>query len=89
MPKWVEKILKSNLGEKSLKSTICNLSSFRMFIKKKYNPAIIIPKNPTQRKKLDMSLLIGQCLQDVHLMKKKINLNITKEKIVLKNYVKS
>ena len=89
MPKWVEKILKSNLGEKSLKSTICNLSSFRMFIKKKYNPAIIIPKNPTRRKKLDMSLLIGQCLQDVHLMKKKINLNIAKEKIVLKNYVKS
>ena len=89
MPKWVEKILKSNLGEKSLKSTICNLSSFRMFIKKKYNPSIIIPKNPTRRKKLDMSLLIGQCLQDVHLMKKKINLNITKEKIVLKNYVKS
>ena len=81
MPKWVEKILKSNLGEKSLKSTICNLSSFRMFIKKKYNPAIIIPKNPTQRKKLDMSLLIGQCLQDVHLMKRK-NLIITEEKIM-------
>ena len=26
MPKWVEKILKSNPGEKSLKSTTCNLS---------------------------------------------------------------
>ena len=33
-----------------------------------------------------MSLLVGQCLQNVHLMKKKINLIITEEKIVLKNY---
>ena len=46
-------------------------------------------KNHTQRKKLDMSLLVGQCLQDVHLLKEKINLIITEEKIVLKNYVKS
>ena len=36
-----------------------------------------------------MSLLVGPCLQDVHLIKKKINLIITEEKIVLKNYVKS
>ena len=36
-----------------------------------------------------MSLLVGKCLQVVHLMKKKINLIITEEKIVLKNYVKS
>ena len=36
-----------------------------------------------------MSLLVGQCLQDLHLMKKKINLIITEEKIVLKNCVKS
>ena len=49
---------------------------------------IIILKNHIQRKKLDMSLLVGQCLQDVHLMKKKINLIITEENIVLENYVK-
>ena len=36
-----------------------------------------------------MSLLVGQCLQVAHLIKKKINLIITEEKIVLKNYVKS
>ena len=42
-----------------------------------------------RRKKLTMSLLIGQYLQNVHLIKKKINLIITEEKIVLKNYVKS
>ena len=46
-------------------------------------------KNLTHRKKLDMSLLVGQCLQDVHLIKNKINLIITKEKIILKNYVKN
>ena len=28
-----------------------------------------------------MSLLVGQCLQDVHLIEKKINLIITEEKI--------
>ena len=36
-----------------------------------------------------MSLPNGQCLQDVHLIKKKMNLIITEEKIVLKNDVKS
>ena len=35
-----------------------------------------------------MNLLFGQCLKNVCLMKKKINLIITEEKIVLKNYVK-
>ena len=47
-----------------------------------------IPKNHTQRKKLDMSLLVGQRLQDVHLIKKKINLIITEKKIVLKKLCK-
>ena len=59
-----------------------------MFTEKK-NLVKAIPKNLTQRKKLDMSLLIGQGLQDVHLIKKKINLIIAEEKIVLKNYVKN
>ena len=31
-----------------------------------------------------MNLLVGQCLQGVHLIKKKINLIITEDKIVLK-----
>ena len=33
---------------------------------------IIILKNHTHRKKLSMNVLFGQCLQDVHLIKKKI-----------------
>ena len=36
-----------------------------------------------------MNFLVGQCLQDVNLIKKEINLIMTEEKIVLKNYVKS
>ena len=47
--------------------------------------SIIISKSLTQRKKLSMSLLVGQHLKKVHLIKKKINLIITEEKIVLTN----
>ena len=50
---------------------------------------IAISKNLTQRKKLYMSFLVGQCLQDVHLIKKKRNLIITEEEVVLKKYAKS
>ena len=35
-----------------------------------------------------MSLLVGQCLKNAHLMKNKINLIAIEEKIVLKNYAK-
>ena len=45
MPKQVEKILKCNPGEKSIKA------AFAIY--------------------LDLSVLLGQCLQDVHLIKKK------------------
>ena len=43
----------------------------------------------TGKKRLDMSLLVEQCLQDVHSIKNKIKLIITEEKIVLKIYVKN
>ena len=47
---------------------------------------IIISKNLTQKKKAkQLNLLVGQCLQNFHLMKKKINLVIVGEIIVLKN----
>ena len=36
-----------------------------------------------------MGLLVGQCLRDVHLIKKKINLIITEENVVLKYDVKN
>ena len=50
---------------------------------------IIISKNHIQKKRLNMSLLVGHCSQDVHLIKKKINLIITEKNIVLKNCVKN
>ena len=88
MPKQAGKTLKYIHGEKSLKAPFAIYHDLECLLKKN-NLVKIIPKNLTQRKKLYMSLLVGQCLQVVHLMKKKINLIITKEKIVLKNYVKS
>ena len=46
-------------------------------------------KNHIQKKMPNMSLLVGHYLKNVHLMKKKINLIIVQEIIVLKNCVKS
>ena len=60
-----------------------------MYIKKKYNLAKTTQKNLIQKKKLYMNLLVGQCLEDVHLIKKKINLIPMEEKIVLKNCAKN
>ena len=59
-----------------------------MYIKKLQS----IQNNPEKyytEKKLDMSLLVGHYIQDVHLIKKKNNLITTEEKIVLKNYAKN
>ena len=41
----------------------------------KYNLVKTIQKNHLQKKKLDMSLLVGQCLQNVHLIKKENKLD--------------
>ena len=96
IPKWVKKILKYNPGEKSLQAPLAIYLDLESLLKKNNLVKIIIliikliiSKNLTQKKKLSMSLLVGQYLQNVHLMKKKINLIIVEEKIVLKNYVKS
>ena len=88
MSEWVNKILKHNPGEKLLKAPFTIYLDLECTLKKLQS----IQNNPEKsytEKKLDMSLLFGQCLQDVHLIKKKINLIITEEKIVLKNYVKN
>ena len=80
MPEWVQKILKYNLGEKSLKVLFAIYLDLECLLKKN-NLVKRIPKNFTQRKKLYISLLVGQCLQDAHLIKQKINFIITEEKI--------
>ena len=59
-----------------------------MFTKKNIFVKITV-KNPTQRKNLYMSLLVGQCLQDVHLIKKENKLNYYRGKDCIENYVKS
>ena len=59
-----------------------------MFAKKRES----CPKNnpdKSDRKRISMSLQVEQCLQDAHLMKKKINSIVTEEKIELKNCVKN
>ena len=86
--KSVEKILKYNPGEKSLKAPFAIYLDLKCLLRKEQSCQNNPEKSYTE-KKLDMSLLVGQWLQDVYLIKKKINLIITEEKIVLKNYVKS
>ena len=88
MPEWVNKILKHNPGEKSLNAPFTIYLDFECVLKNNHLFKTT-QKNLIQKKKLDMSLVVGQCLQDVHLIKKKIDLIITEEKIVLKNYVKN
>ena len=87
-PKWVEKISKYNPGEKSLKAPFAIYLDLECLLKNVQSSQNNPEKSHTE-KKLDMKLLIEHCLQDVHLIKKKINLIITNEKIVLKNYVKN
>ena len=48
----------------------------------------IILKNHTHRKKLSKNLPVGQCLQDVHLIKKKIKLNYYRGKDCIKKLCK-
>ena len=89
MPKCFEKILKYNPAEKSLKVPFAIYLDLECLLEKKNLVkiiiiikiiiiTIIISKNRTQRKTLSMSLQEGQCLQDVHLIKK----IITEEKII-------
>ena len=61
MPKWVEKILKYNPGEKSLKAPFAIYLDLECLLKKN-NLVKIIQTNLTQRKRLYMNLLFGQCL---------------------------
>ena len=54
-----------------------------MYVKKKLQSIQDNLEKSYTEKRLNISLLVGQCLYNVHLMKKKINLNTTEEKIVL------
>ena len=73
--KVVRKNVKIQSGRKIIKSPICNLL-------KKNNLVKTIRTNCTQRKKISMSLLAGQCIQNIHLIKQKINSIITEDTVV-------
>ena len=88
MPKFAKRIIKYAHGEKPSKAPFAIYLDLECLLKKKKNLIKTIPKNHIQRKKLCMSLLPGQCLQNVNLTKQKINSISTEEKIVLKNCVK-
>ena len=79
MPDWVNKMLEHNPWKKSLKVSFTFYLDLECILKN-YNLVKTTPRNLTQKKKLDMTLLVYQCLQDVHLIKKK-NLVIIEEKI--------
>ena len=86
MPEPVNKIIKYYLGEKLFKKPFAVYLDLEWLFKKLQS----IQSNPKEsyaEKKLDMNLLVVQCLQYVHSIKEKTNLIITKEKI-LKNFKK-
>ena len=89
MPKWVEKILKYNPGEKSLKAPFAIYLDVECLLKKEQSHENNnLEESYTEKKaKHEPSgwAMFTRCSFD----KKKINLIITEEKIVLKNYVKS
>ena len=65
MPEWVNKTIKHNLGEKSLKKTFVIYLDLECILKKlqshNNNNNNNIKESYTE-KKLDTSLLVGQCL---------------------------
>ena len=88
MSKQAEKILKYIHVEKWLKAPFTIYLDLEYLLKKQQSYQNNSEKSCTE-KRLYMSLLVGQCLQVVHLMKRKMNLIITEEKTVLKNFLKS
>ena len=88
MPKWVEKILKYNPGEKSLKAPFAIYLDLECLLKKEQSRQNNLKKSYTE-KKVSHETSGWAMLTRGSFMKKKINLIITEEKIVLKNCVKS
>ena len=88
-PKWFEKILKYNPGEKSLKTLFAIYLDSECLLKKEQYRQNNPEKSYTEKKAKHEGFLVGQCLQNVRLIKKKIKSIITEENIVLKSCVKN
>ena len=88
IPKQAEKILKYIHEEKTLKAPFAIYLDLECLLKKEQSCQNNPEKSYTAKKAIhEPSGWV--ILQVVHLMKKKINLIITEQKIVLKNWVKS
>ena len=88
MPKWFEKILKYNPREKLLKAPFAIYLDLECLLKKEQSRQNNLKKSYTE-KKVSHETSGWAMLTRGSFMKKKINLIITEEKIVLKNCVKS
>ena len=76
MPNEDRKILKYNMGEKSLKAPFLIFADLECLPKKK-NPCQINPEKSYTEKKLSIDLMAILCLQIVLLMQQKISLIVT------------
>ena len=88
MPKWVEKILKYNPGEKSLKTPFAIYLDLECLLKKEQSCQNNPEQSYTEKKaKYEPSgwVMFTRCSFD----KKGNKLNYYRGKIILKNYVKS
>ena len=78
MPTDYNEILKYNHGKKSLKPPFIIYLDLECLLKKKQSCQNNL-ENLTQRERLNRSLQACQCLQNVHLMRQKINLMSTEK----------
>ena len=89
MPSWVEKVLKYNSGEKSLKAPFAIYLDFECLLKKEQSCENHPEKCYTQKKAIHEPSGWAMFTKCLNLIKKKINLIITEEEIILKNYLKN
>ena len=88
MPNEVNKILKYNYGEKSLKVSFIIYVDLECLLEKMHSCRNNFEKSYTE-KKLSIRLLVIQYLQVVRLTPQKTNLIVTKVKIVWKDFAKT
>ena len=88
MPDEFSKILKNNHGEKSLKAPAIIYADLECLLEKTYLCQNNPERSRTEKKKLNIHLLVIQYLQVVCLTQQKTNLIVTKVKIVWKCFVK-
>ena len=67
------KILKYNHGEKSLKVPVITDADLECLLEKMHSCQNNLEKSYTEKKKLNIRLLVPHCLQVIHLMQQKID----------------